>query len=105
MAIAWSRLSSKVIAPPPEANVAYRRRCRNWQGHSSACIPHRVDKRKQEVLGVRDAEETPFSATRGGLCTDACAYFNGTRLTRCKGGLHVPSQTMDKKTRESQTAP
>src|SRR4029434_7459019 len=49
MAIAWSRISSKVIAHPPEADEACRRRCGNWQGHTGVCIPHMVDKRKQEV--------------------------------------------------------
>src|SRR4029434_3695215 len=68
MAIAWSRISSKVIAHPPEADEACSRRCGNWHGRSGVLIPHLVAKRKQEVLGARDAEVTPFSQTRGGMC-------------------------------------
>src|SRR6266581_1581946 len=68
MAMAWSRISSKVIAHPPFAEAAYRRRCGNGTGRSDACIPHRGNKRKQEVLGACDAEEMPFSQTRGGMC-------------------------------------
>src|SRR5688500_5886194 len=55
MAIAWSRISSKVIAHPPEPHEACTRRCGNWRSCSGVCIPHMVDRRKQEVLGVRDA--------------------------------------------------
>src|SRR5712691_7344135 len=68
MAMAWSRISSKVIAHPPEADEACRRRCGNGKGRVGVCIPHMVDKRKQEVLGARDAESTPHSQTRGGKC-------------------------------------
>src|SRR5215831_8483282 len=72
MAIAWSRISSKVIAHPPYVDAACRRRCGNGTGRSGAFIPHRVGKRKQEVLGVHDAEVTPPSQThtksRGALC-------------------------------------
>src|SRR5215470_305150 len=67
MAMAWSRISSKVIAHPPEANVADRRRCGNWQGHIGVCIPHMVDKRKQEVLEARDTDVTAYAPTRGGI--------------------------------------
>src|SRR6266849_7257072 len=61
MAIAWSRISSKVIAHPPYTNAACRRRCGTGKSHLGACIPQMVDKRKQEVLGACDAEVTPFS--------------------------------------------
>src|SRR5712691_2436299 len=71
MAIAWSRISSKVIAHPPEPTEACRRRCRNWQGRSGVCIPHIADRRKQEVLGARDAAVTPLSQTRGGYVSRA----------------------------------
>src|SRR4029450_8272363 len=67
MAIAWSRISSKVIAHPPYADGAYRRRCRNKPSCSRPCIPHIVDKRKQEVREAHDAEVTPFSQMRGGM--------------------------------------
>src|SRR6266699_3434587 len=67
MAIAWSRISSKVIAYPPEADEACRRRCGNGKGRAGVCIPHMVDKRKQEVLGARDAAVTPLAQRRGGL--------------------------------------
>src|SRR5215216_3306744 len=60
MAIAWSRISSKVIATPLYADAACRRRCGNGKSRSDACIPQMVDKRKQEVLGARDAEATPI---------------------------------------------
>src|SRR6266571_9092458 len=66
MVIAWSRISSKVITHPPEANAACGRRCGNGTGRSNACIPHRIDKGQQEVLGARDAAVTPLSQTRGG---------------------------------------
>src|SRR5262244_3572418 len=65
MVIAWSRISSKVIAHPPYADEGCRRQCENWQGRSGAFIPHVVDKRKQEVLGVRDAAMMPLSRTLG----------------------------------------
>src|SRR5262245_35147562 len=67
MAVAWSRISSKVIAHPPWTDAACKRRCGNWQGHSGAVIPQRGDKRKQEVLGARDAVVTPCGQTRGGM--------------------------------------
>src|SRR5262245_1653054 len=53
--MAWSRISSKVIAHPPEADAACSRRCGNGTGRSSAFIPHSVAKGKQEVLGECDA--------------------------------------------------
>src|SRR6266566_7787022 len=68
MAIAWSRISSKVIAHPPYADEACRRRCGNGTGRSGVFIPHMVDKRKQEVLGACDAEVTPCSPTREYMC-------------------------------------
>src|SRR5213596_696285 len=82
MAIAWSRISSKVIAHPPYADAACRRRCGNWQGRSGVCIPHMVDKRKQEVLGAHDAEVTPFSPTRRGMCRVRLADVNHKRPKR-----------------------
>src|SRR5215472_3933997 len=53
MAIAWSRISSKVIAHPPYTNEVCRRRCGNGTSHLGGMlgIPHMGDKRKQEVLG------------------------------------------------------
>src|SRR4029450_3751550 len=68
MAIAWSRISSKVIAHPPEADAVCSRRCGNGKSRVGACIPQMVDKRKQEVLGAHDVEVTPFSQTQGGIC-------------------------------------
>src|SRR5438046_2896607 len=62
-----SRISSKVIAHPPDADAACRSRWGNWQSHAGAVIPHMVDKRKQEVLGAHDPAVTPCSQTRGGL--------------------------------------
>src|SRR5215831_9882414 len=63
MAIAWSRISSKVIAHPPYADAACRRRCGNGTGCSGAFIPHMVDQRKPQVLGVHDADVMPSSQT------------------------------------------
>src|SRR5215472_8580658 len=50
MAIAWSRISSKVIAHPPYADEAYRRPRGHWSSRADALIPYRGDKRKQEAL-------------------------------------------------------
>src|SRR6266705_3775786 len=61
MAIAWPSISSKVSAHPPSTNEACKRRCWNGTGRSGVCIPHLADRRKQEVLGVRDAKEAPLS--------------------------------------------
>src|SRR5262249_20617466 len=73
MAIAWSRISSKVIAHPPEADAARSRQCGNGTGRSGAVIPHMGDKRKREILGVRDVEMSPFSRFgRLGTCTFGC---------------------------------
>src|SRR5262245_56111454 len=66
MAIAWSRISSKVIANPPSTDAACRRRGGNWRGCSGAFLPHMVDKKKQEILGARDVAVTPLSQMRGG---------------------------------------
>src|SRR5262249_24055294 len=52
MAIAWSRISSKVIAHPPEPHAACSRRCGNGKNWSDICIPQMGDGRKEEVLGV-----------------------------------------------------
>src|SRR6266705_1838802 len=68
MAIAWSRISSKVIAYPPSADAACKRRCGNLPGLSGAFIPQMVDRRKQEVLEARDAAVTPLAQTRGRRC-------------------------------------
>jgi hypothetical protein len=54
--------------PPPYADEARRRQCGNGTGRSGVCIPHMGDKRKQEVLGARDAAVTLFSQMRGGIC-------------------------------------
>jgi hypothetical protein len=45
MAIAWSRISSKVITHPPYADAASGRQYGNWTGRSGTCIPHVVDER------------------------------------------------------------
>src|SRR5262245_65995100 len=54
MAIAWSRISSKVIANPPSPCKVYKRRCGHCGGHQDTFVPHLIDKRKQEVLGAHD---------------------------------------------------
>src|SRR5215813_834875 len=70
MAIAWSRISSKVIAHPPKPTATCRRRWRNWRGRSGACLPHMVAKRKPERLGRQRREQR--GRHRGGeLCEDA----------------------------------
>src|SRR5262245_21802870 len=83
MAIAWSRSSSKVMAHPPYAAGAYRRRCRNKPSCSRPCIPHIVDERKQEVWEAHDVEVTPFSQIRGGVCHV------------CLGRLHLAKTLME----------
>jgi hypothetical protein len=50
---------SKVIAHPPSADAACRRRCGNWRGRAGVLILHLVAERKQKVLGARDAEGGP----------------------------------------------
>src|SRR2546428_13187904 len=105
MAIAWSRISSKVIAYPPYTNEACRRRCGNWHGRSDAFIPHIGNQRKQEVLGARDAAVTPLAQRRGACITCAWAYFTRHRPSQRKEAHHVPKQTIYEKTRPSQTAP
>src|SRR5262249_48081212 len=61
MAIAWSRISSKVIVHPPEA---CRRRCGNWQGRLGVCIPQMAARRKREVRGARRSRDAALTATR-----------------------------------------
>src|SRR6266853_6177491 len=104
MAIAWSRISSKVIAHPPEADEACRRRCGNGKGRVGVCIPHMVDKRKQEVLGARDAESTPHSQTRGGKCRVRLADCHRTRSTRNEGAHRASHATTHQTTGQSQKA-
>src|SRR5262245_10870983 len=103
MAIAWSRISSKVIATPLYAAEAYRRRCGNGTRHSDGWIPYMMDKRKQEVLGVRDAAVTLLSQARGGCVTCTWASFTRQRPSRSTGAHHVPKLTMHEKARQSQT--
>src|SRR5262245_35431669 len=50
MAIAWSRISSKVIATPLYADAACRRQCEHGKGCAGTFIPHMVIRGKQEVL-------------------------------------------------------
>ena len=64
-----------------------------------------VDKRKQEVLGARDAEVTPLlTDARGHVSRALGQTVNRTRPTRNTGVHHVPTQTIRQKTRQSQTA-
>src|SRR5262245_18846087 len=67
MDIAWSRISSKVIAIPPYVEAACTRLCGNGQSRSDVCIPHMVDQRKQEVLGARYTESMPCAQRPKGL--------------------------------------
>src|SRR5262245_38337958 len=62
MAIAWSRISSKVMTPPRLTDEVCRRRCAHGHGHMGVCIPYKADRRKREVLDVRHAALTD---TRG----------------------------------------
>src|SRR5215510_4286610 len=104
MAIAWSRISSKVIAHPPYADAAYKRRCRNKTGRSDPCIPHIVDKRKQAVLEAHDAEVMPFSQIPGGMCHGHLGRLRPPKPPRNTGAHHVSHHTIRQKTRQSQTA-
>src|SRR5678815_525022 len=99
MAIAWSRISSKVIANPPSADEACRRRCGNGHSCSDTCIPHMVDRRKREVLGACDAEGTPRPQTRGGMChvrlglLHAAKTLTAYRSTRCQHAYATPNNS------------
>src|SRR6267143_6038461 len=104
MAIAWSRISSKVIAHPPEPNAACRRRCGNWRGRSDVCIPHMVDRRKQEVLGARDTAVTPLAQTRGGMWHVHVGRLLPPQIHTAPGVHHVLHHPTRQKTRESQKA-
>ena len=68
MAIAWSRISSKVIAHPPEADAACSRRCGNGRGRAGVLIPHMVSKGKRKSWERVTQRCTPLSQTRGGMC-------------------------------------
>src|SRR5436190_1044520 len=57
MAIASSRISSKVIADPSSVDEVCRRRCGDGRYRQSAYIPQRADKGKPAALGARCAEE------------------------------------------------
>src|SRR5438309_12086267 len=89
MAIAWSRISSKVITTPLYADATCSRRRGNGQIHSGAFIPQMGEKRKQEVLGARDAEVTLCAQTRGGMCHECvdrlppAETFTKHRSTSC----------------------
>src|SRR5262249_50731581 len=101
MAIAWSRISSKVIAHPPSLHEACSRRCGNWQGRSGVCIPHMGGKRKQEVLGARYTESIPLAQTRGAWVTGVWADCHRKTSARNAGAHHVPKHTIHEKTRQS----
>src|SRR6266571_2349073 len=101
MAIAWSSTSSKVIAHSPYAYEACRRRCWKETGRSGACIPHMVDKRKWEVLEVRDAEVMSCSQMRGGMCHESFDRLSPPQIHLEPGEHHVPRPTTHQKTRES----
>src|SRR5262245_8206096 len=102
MVMAWSRISSKVIAHPPEADEACSRRCGNRKSRSDVCIPHMIDKRKQAILGARDAEVTPFSQTPGDMCHGRLGRQQSPQTHLEPGVHHVPRPTTYQETRESQ---
>src|SRR5215468_10495737 len=89
-------MSSKVIAHPPEA---CRRRCGNWQGCLGVCIPQMAARRKQEVLGARDAAVTLLSQPRGRryhVCVDilhAASTLTKYRSTPCPHINETPNTT------------
>src|SRR5574341_1122383 len=82
MAIAWSRISSKVMAHPPCADAVCRRRCGKEQGRSDAFIPHMVDQRKQEVLEAHAARMFPHGFGRILLGQSVCTVV-GSVLQPC----------------------
>src|SRR5216684_3980173 len=49
MAIAWSRISSKVIATPPDADEAVRVRARDCRDLLGALVPQMVGNGKREI--------------------------------------------------------
>src|SRR5687768_5397718 len=89
MAIAWSRISSNVIANPPSPCKADRRRCGHCGGRQDPFVPHTLDKRKQEVLGARDA----------------CTSLNRKSPIWSEGAHDDSQQTIRRKPGQSQTAP
>src|SRR2546423_3784072 len=97
MAIAWSRISSKVIAHPHETDAVWRRRYGNGHGRSGPFIPHMVDRRKQEVLGTRDAAVMPSAQPRGGGVSNALGQTassrdpHGARSTPCPHVNEMPT--------------
>jgi hypothetical protein len=62
------------------------------------------DKRKREILGVRDVERTPFSQMREACVTCAWVHCHYQRPTRNPGVHHVSHHPIRQKTHESQTA-
>src|SRR2546421_10767167 len=100
MAIAWSRISSKVIAHPPSLHEACSRRCGNCQGRSGVLIPHMGGKRKPEVLGARYTGSLSLAQTRGACVTCAWADCHRKTSARNEGAHHVPTHTIHEKTRQ-----
>src|SRR5262249_1768399 len=66
MAIAWSRISSKVIAHPPYTNEACRRRCGNGKSRLDAYIPSPCGALPHGVR-VREPEEALPIVFVGGI--------------------------------------
>jgi len=64
-----------------------------------------MNKRKQEILEVRDTAVTPFSQAHGVSVTSAWADCNHQKPTRNPGVPHVSYHTICEKTREGSTAP
>src|SRR5262249_40210633 len=58
--------------PPSRGRGGVQKTVWEWDRPFDACISDQGNKRKQEVLGARDAEVTPFSQTRRGWVT--CAW-------------------------------
>src|SRR5262249_17392631 len=56
------------------------------------CIPHRVEKRKEEILEARDAEVTPCPQTCGGMVTCAWTDFHPPKdQTEHKSAPRLPA--------------
>src|SRR5262249_12000160 len=81
MAIAWSRISSKVMTPPRLTDEACRRRCAHGHGHMGVCIPYKADRRKREVLDVRHAALTD---TRWDVPVCVDRLHSASTLTQCR---------------------
>src|SRR5262245_30257608 len=104
MAIAWSRISSKVIAYPPYANEACSRRCEPGKNQSGSLYRFWVTKESRKSWEVSDAEVLSCSQRPGGMCHGSFDKRPPPQTPLEPGVHHVPRPTTYQKTCENQTA-